>query len=86
MTPDEELVERLRAGDEAAFAELVNRYHRLMLRVARMYVRTNAVAEEVVQESWLAVVLGIQCWHHTYLQDDLCELPKWRVPGGSVRD
>ena len=59
MTPDEELVERLRAGDEAAFAELVKRYHRLMLRVARMYVRTNAVAEEVVQESWLAVVRGI---------------------------
>ena len=59
MTPDEELVEQLRAGDEAAFAELVARYHRLMLRVARMYVRTDAVAEEVVQESWLAVVRGI---------------------------
>ena len=60
VTPDEELVERLRAGDEAAFAELVARYHRLMLRVARVYVRTDAVAEEVVQESWLAVLRGIE--------------------------
>jgi RNA polymerase sigma-70 factor (ECF subfamily) len=60
VTSDEELVERLRAGDEDAFAELVRRYHRLMLRVARGYVRTDAVAEEVVQESWLAVLRGIE--------------------------
>ncbi|HET8537925.1 MAG TPA: sigma-70 family RNA polymerase sigma factor [Solirubrobacteraceae bacterium] len=57
---DQELVDRLRAGDENAFAELVGRYHRLMLRVARGYVRTDAVAEEVVQEAWLAVVRGIE--------------------------
>jgi len=57
---DKELVDRLRAGDENAFAELVRRYHRLMLRVARGYVRTDAVAEEVVQEAWLAVVRGIE--------------------------
>ena len=57
---DQELVDRLRAGDENAFAELVRRYHRLMLRVARGYVRTDAVAEEVVQEAWLAVVRGIE--------------------------
>jgi RNA polymerase sigma-70 factor (ECF subfamily) len=57
---DQELVDRLRAGDETAFAELVRRYHRLMLRVARGYVRTDAVAEEVVQEAWLAVVRGIE--------------------------
>jgi RNA polymerase sigma-70 factor (ECF subfamily) len=57
---DQELVDRLRAGDENAFAELVRRHHRLMLRVARGYVRTDAVAEEVVQEAWLAVVRGIE--------------------------
>jgi RNA polymerase sigma-70 factor, ECF subfamily len=57
---DQELVDRLRAGDESAFAELVRRYQRLMLRVARGYVRTDAVAEEVVQESWLAVLRGIE--------------------------
>jgi RNA polymerase sigma-70 factor (ECF subfamily) len=60
MASDQELVDRLRAGDEDAFAELVRRYHRLMLRVARGYVRTDAVAEEVVQESWLAVLRGIE--------------------------
>jgi len=57
---DQELVDQLRSGDETAFAELVRRYHRLMLRVARGYVRTDAVAEEVVQEAWLAVVRGIE--------------------------
>jgi len=60
VTPDEVLVEQVRAGDEAAFAELVRRYQRLMFRVARGYVRTDAVADEVVQESWLAVVRGIE--------------------------
>jgi RNA polymerase sigma-70 factor (ECF subfamily) len=60
MDSDQELVDRLRAGDEDAFAELVRRYHRLMLRVARGYVRTDAVAEEVVQEAWVAVLRGIE--------------------------
>ena len=60
MTSDAELVERLRAGDGDAFAELVRRYQRLMFRVARGYVRTDAVAEDVVQESWLAVLRGIE--------------------------
>ena len=59
MTPDETLVERARAGDEEAFTELVRRYARLMRRVARGYVRTDAIADEVVQESWLAVLRGI---------------------------
>jgi len=57
---DADLVGRVRAGDEEAFAELVRRYHRLMFRVARGYVRTDAVAEDVVQESWLAVLRGIE--------------------------
>jgi RNA polymerase sigma-70 factor, ECF subfamily len=60
MASDSELVDRLRAGDEDAFAELVRRYHRLMLRVARGYVRTDAVAEEVVQDAWVAVLRGIE--------------------------
>jgi RNA polymerase sigma-70 factor, ECF subfamily len=57
---DEALVERLRAGDEAAFAELLDTYGASMLRVARLYVRDRAVAEEVVQETWLAVYNGIE--------------------------
>jgi RNA polymerase sigma-70 factor (ECF subfamily) len=59
MTEDHELVQRLREGDERAFAELIDRYGATMLRVAQMYVRDPATAEEVVQETWLAVLNGI---------------------------
>jgi RNA polymerase sigma-70 factor (ECF subfamily) len=56
---DPELVERLRGGDEQAFAEVVRAWSPAMLRVARTYVRTHATAEEVVQEAWLAVLRGL---------------------------
>jgi len=56
---DAALVERLRGGDEAAFMWLVDRLGPSMLRVARMYVASAAVAEEVVQEAWLGVLQGI---------------------------
>ena len=56
---DRALVEALRRGDEEAFAALVDRYSRPMLRLAATYVRSPAVAEEVVQEAWLGVVAGI---------------------------
>ena len=56
--PEEDLVARLRAGDERAFIELVDRYGPLMLRLALGHVRTRAVAEEVVQEAWLGVLPG----------------------------
>jgi RNA polymerase sigma-70 factor, ECF subfamily len=56
---DAALVERLRDGEEEAFATLIDRYQASMLRVARIYVRDAAVAEEVVQETWLAVLNGI---------------------------
>ena len=46
---DLELVARLRAGDEAAYMSLVEALAPSMRRVARMYVRTDAVADEVVQ-------------------------------------
>jgi RNA polymerase sigma-70 factor (ECF subfamily) len=54
-----ELLERLRAGDEAAFMELVDRHGPLMLRIALMHVSSRAVAEEVVQEAWLGVLQGL---------------------------
>jgi RNA polymerase sigma-70 factor (ECF subfamily) len=46
-------------GDEAAFAALVTRHHGPLLRIARSYVPSQAVAEEVVQETWLAVLNGL---------------------------
>jgi RNA polymerase sigma-70 factor (ECF subfamily) len=59
MTTDEELLEALRAGDEEAFAELVERHSGALLRVARMYVPSEAVAQEVVQETWIGVIRGV---------------------------
>jgi RNA polymerase sigma-70 factor, ECF subfamily len=53
------LVEGLRAHDEAAFALLVRTYGPSMLRVAQLYVRNRAVAEDVVQDAWLGVMNGI---------------------------
>ena len=52
-------MEALRAGDERAFEELIRMYQGTLLRVAQMYVSSRAVAEEVVQETWLAVLNGI---------------------------
>ena len=57
---DARLLAALRAGDEEAFAALVRRHHASMKRVARMYVSTDAVAEEVVQETWLAAIAGLE--------------------------
>jgi RNA polymerase sigma-70 factor (ECF subfamily) len=56
---DEQLVARLKRGDERAFAELISAYSPALLRVAQARVRTRAVAEEVVQETWLAVLHGL---------------------------
>jgi RNA polymerase sigma-70 factor (ECF subfamily) len=56
---DGELVARLQAGDEDAFATLVRQYQPRLLRVARGLVDSAAVAEEVVQDTWLAVVCGV---------------------------
>jgi RNA polymerase sigma-70 factor (ECF subfamily) len=53
------LVESLRRGDEAAFMALVRRHGPQMLRVARMYVGSDAAAEDVVQETWLGVIQGL---------------------------
>jgi RNA polymerase sigma-70 factor (ECF subfamily) len=59
---DHALVERLRAGDEAAFAELVDRYDAQLRRLARTFVRTPSAADEVVQETWLGVIRGLSAF------------------------
>ncbi len=57
--PDEGLLIRLRAGEEQAFLELVSRYHASLVRLASTYVSDAAVAEEVAQDTWLAVLRGL---------------------------
>jgi len=56
---DASLVDRLRAGDADAFAEIVRAWSPMMLRVARSYVSTEASAQEVVQDAWLAFIKGL---------------------------
>ena len=56
---DADLVRALLAGDEATFAALVRELTPSLLRVARLYVSTQAVAEEVVQETWLGLLTGL---------------------------
>jgi len=46
-------------GDAAAFAEVVDRWSSMMLRVARTYVSTDAPAQEIGQDTWMAVVRGL---------------------------
>lgn len=53
------LVERLRRGEESAFAEIVTGWSPMMLRIARGHVSTDASCEEVVQDTWAAVVRGL---------------------------
>ena len=59
MEDEDALLERLRAGDEDAFAMLVARHDGALRRVARTFVRTPSAADDVVQETWLGVVRGL---------------------------
>jgi RNA polymerase sigma-70 factor, ECF subfamily len=59
LEDDAAIVAALRRRDPAAFAALIDRYHATMVRVAGLYARDRQVAEEVAQETWLAVLEGI---------------------------
>jgi RNA polymerase sigma-70 factor (ECF subfamily) len=57
---DADLVDRLRAGDESAFVALIALYQPRMMRLAELTVGSRAVAEEVTQDTWLAVLRGVE--------------------------
>ena len=59
MQDDRALLARLRTGEEAAFETLVSRYDRSLHQLARTFVRTSSAADDVVQETWLAVIRGL---------------------------
>jgi RNA polymerase sigma-70 factor (ECF subfamily) len=59
---DAALVGRLRSGDEATFRALVRSQHRALLRVAMAFVESQAAAEEIVQDTWLAVIAGLDAF------------------------
>ncbi len=59
QTDETPLIEALRRGDEGAFLTLVTMHYAAMLRLAQLYVDSRAVAEEVIQETWLGVLQGL---------------------------
>jgi RNA polymerase sigma-70 factor, ECF subfamily len=59
VTGDAALVEALKAGDEAAFRALVAEHHAALVRVAQIFVRNRDTAEEVVQDTWVAVLRNL---------------------------
>jgi RNA polymerase sigma-70 factor (ECF subfamily) len=59
LTDEQKVLDALRDGDESTFLRLVTQHHAAMLRVSLLYVADHAVAEEVVQETWIAVLKGI---------------------------
>lgn len=59
QTDDSQVIAALRSSDESAFRQLVEQYYAAMLRLATIYVLDNRVAEEVIQETWIAVLRGL---------------------------
>jgi RNA polymerase sigma-70 factor, ECF subfamily len=59
LADDAAVIEALRRGDEEAFTRLVDQLHASLRRLARLYVSSPAVADEVVQDTWLAVIQGV---------------------------
>ena len=57
---DAELLAKMLAGDRASFVEIVTRYQSVLVRVARLYVGSDATAEDVAQETWIAVLKGLE--------------------------
>ena len=77
------LLAALRAGDERAFARLVELHHGTLVRVARQYVATQEVAEDVVQEAWLGFLRGLPAFEgrsslRTYLVRIVMNLARTR--------
>src|ERR687888_1224111 len=71
LPEDERLIAALRRGDEAAFAQLLDAYHTTMIGLALQYVASHAVAEEVVQETWMEVFRGLERFQ------ERCALKTW---------
>jgi RNA polymerase sigma-70 factor (ECF subfamily) len=81
------LVKRMLAGDEGAFTHVVQRYHPSLIRVAMAFVASRSVAEEVAQDTWLAVMNGLPAFEGRYaLNGWIFSILTNRAKTRSVRD
>ena len=81
------LVAALQDGDEAAFLALVKSHHRAMVRIARAYLRSDAAAEDAVQEAWLGVLKGIHAFEgRASVKSWLFRITAYCAKGRSVRE
>jgi RNA polymerase sigma-70 factor (ECF subfamily) len=84
---DVSLVAALRRGDEATFAAVVSRYQPTLTRLAMLYVRDRAVAEDVVQEAWLGCLRGLDTFEgRASLKTWLCRIVANRARTRAVRE
>lgn len=84
---DGELLRRLRAGDEAAFRGVVRRYHDTLRQLARAIVSSDALADEAIQETWLAVVRGLDSFEgRSALRTWVCRILVNRARTLAARD
>lgn len=82
-----DLVARLRAGDEQAFLAVVREHDRLLRRLARGIVRTEAQVDDVVQETWLAVIRGLATFEgRSTLRTWICRILLNRARTAATRD
>jgi RNA polymerase sigma-70 factor (ECF subfamily) len=82
-----EIVDRLVAGDESAFRWVVERYHGRLRRLALVFLSNPATAEEVVQDTWLAVLAGLPNFQrHSHFQAWIFRILTNRAKTRAVRD
>jgi RNA polymerase sigma-70 factor, ECF subfamily len=84
---DLKILSRLRAGDESALGELVRRYHGVLLRLALAFHPNRAFAEEVVQDTWTAVVDGLASFEgRSSLKTWICRILTNRAKTRLIRE
>ena len=87
MDAEAEIVDRLRRGDEEAFASLVDRYHARLVALAGNFVASREAAEDVAQEAWLALVRGVDRFEgRSSLRTWLFQVCVNRAKSAGIRD
>lgn len=84
---EQSLITRLRNGDEGVFDELVTKHHGALIRMALGYVADREVAEEVVQDTWMAVIEGLACFEgRSSLRTWICGILIHKAKDRGVRE